>query len=475
MEQLHRPRVSDTVSYTLFGCPPEAELIGHANDIVGKDYIWQRDSFNVKVNDDGVGTGSVEFGDCVQDEWMVVYILRELSQRFPSLVIRVEDDDEQFILIEAANALPPWANPDVCRNRVFLANRRVHLIPPTISVGSLADGVRAVMSSPEDTVASDAVNAIISSRLQAFPDAAISSCQHYAICYLHARLCALLDSDPWLIAPIVEAFYHRDPIDLRVLRKMPSQSPSDYQWHSTRFTYCTFAQMDAQKFALPKAFADLFSSDVPAQQAAFDLGVKVMCGFEILLHTQQDIIKKGCVQALTDSRGRTLPEIWEDTAACKPPTPSPEFSRLRQDDASQWMTISEAEVDQMARSYAPDATADDIVRSMRSFLSRSSDLEGVQLESEPVSFDFSNFRSVFEEFDDENDSFYGSDLETGSDDLDEELPIDRPVDIDANLLENLLASYKAQAGLAGPVSNLMQSLGVHLPDDDDIRNERQSG
>lgn len=48
MEQLHRPRVSDTVSYTLFGCPPEAELIGHANDIVGKDYIWQRDSFNVK-------------------------------------------------------------------------------------------------------------------------------------------------------------------------------------------------------------------------------------------------------------------------------------------------------------------------------------------------------------------------------------------------------------------------------------------
>lgn len=51
----------------------------------------------------------------------------------------------------------------------------------------------------------------------------------------------------------------------------------------------------------------------------------------------------------------------------------------------------------MARSYAPDATADDIVRSMRSFLSRSSDLEGVQLESEPVSFDFSNFRSVFEE------------------------------------------------------------------------------
>ena len=43
----------------------------------------------------------------------------------------------------------------------------------------------------------------------------------------------------------------------------------------------------------------------------------------------------------------------------------------------------------------------------------------------------------------------------------------RPVDLDLNLVKNLLASYSAQQGLAGPVSNLLGSMGLKLPDDQD--------
>ena len=43
----------------------------------------------------------------------------------------------------------------------------------------------------------------------------------------------------------------------------------------------------------------------------------------------------------------------------------------------------------------------------------------------------------------------------------------RPVDLDLNLVKNLLASYSAQQGLAGPVSNLLGSMGLSLPDDQD--------
>ncbi|KAL1508008.1 hypothetical protein AB1Y20_007606 [Prymnesium parvum] len=42
-----------------------------------------------------------------------------------------------------------------------------------------------------------------------------------------------------------------------------------------------------------------------------------------------------------------------------------------------------------------------------------------------------------------------------------------PVDLDFNLVKNLLASYSAQHGLAGPVSNLLGSMGLELPDDQD--------
>lgn len=44
-----------------------------------------------------------------------------------------------------------------------------------------------------------------------------------------------------------------------------------------------------------------------------------------------------------------------------------------------------------------------------------------------------------------------------------------PVDVDLNLVTNILESYSSQAGLAGPASNLLQSMGVQLPDNTDHR------
>ena len=43
----------------------------------------------------------------------------------------------------------------------------------------------------------------------------------------------------------------------------------------------------------------------------------------------------------------------------------------------------------------------------------------------------------------------------------------RPVDLDLNLVKNLLESYSSQHGLAGPVSNLLGTMGLTLPDDRD--------
>ena len=46
----------------------------------------------------------------------------------------------------------------------------------------------------------------------------------------------------------------------------------------------------------------------------------------------------------------------------------------------------------------------------------------------------------------------------------------RPVDVDLNLVQSLLASYTAQEGLPGPASNMLGLLGLALPDDADRRN-----
>ena len=62
--------------------------------------------------------GRTNYGDSVADEWLIVYLLRELSGKFPNAWIRVYDTDGEFLLIEAANSLPKWLNPEVAENRV---------------------------------------------------------------------------------------------------------------------------------------------------------------------------------------------------------------------------------------------------------------------------------------------------------------------------------------------------------------------
>lgn len=40
----------------------------------------------------------------------------------------------------------------------------------------------------------------------------------------------------------------------------------------------------------------------------------------------------------------------------------------------------------------------------------------------------------------------------------------KPVDIDFNLVKNLLESYTSQEGGAGPTSNILQSMGIRMPE-----------
>ena len=44
----------------------------------------------------------------------------------------------------------------------------------------------------------------------------------------------------------------------------------------------------------------------------------------------------------------------------------------------------------------------------------------------------------------------------------------RPVNVDMNTVKNLLESYNSQDGLPGPTSNVLGSMGIHLPKNTDV-------
>lgn len=54
----------------------------------------------------------------------------------------------------------------------------------------------------------------------------------------------------------------------------------------------------------------------------------------------------------------------------------------------------------------------------------------------------------------------GADAAGSSEQTEDEI---QPLDVDVNLVTNLLESLSSQAGLAGPASNLLHSLGLRLP------------
>ncbi|XP_064788657.1 protein ecdysoneless homolog [Oncorhynchus masou masou] len=73
--------------------------------------------------------GSAVFGDSVEDEWFILYLLLQITQAFPELAARLEYNDGEFLLIEAADYLPKWLNPESCGNRVFLYRGELYILP----------------------------------------------------------------------------------------------------------------------------------------------------------------------------------------------------------------------------------------------------------------------------------------------------------------------------------------------------------
>lgn len=62
--------------------------------------------------------GVSHYGDNIEDEWFMVFILQQLTREITDSIVRVHDSDGEFLLIEAADYLPSWASPETCENRV---------------------------------------------------------------------------------------------------------------------------------------------------------------------------------------------------------------------------------------------------------------------------------------------------------------------------------------------------------------------
>ncbi|KAL8652954.1 MAG: hypothetical protein Q9210_002379 [Variospora velana] len=312
-----------------------------------KDFIWQRDGFGLEmVQQKGHSflQGRSNYGDSVEDEWLIVYLLRELSRQFPQCWVRVFDSDGEFLLIEAADALPRWLNPEVAENRVWINSGKLLIVPKARANGqgrlealNVDDALAFIQTRASEFLHFPSMESEAFYRLQKYPGQ-IKSSVHHAIVTIPRKLAYVLHEAAAYISQAVEAFYLRDPIALRPLQARDRSRllfpPEDFVTVSVSFTKVGYAQLRGQDYQAPVSWTAGRAKAPDMQgQTGREMGMKITCGFEMLLSDPHNVDKKSV---------REIKLLLEDLDAGEEQLPSDDgISRWEytQDDES-WLDIN---------------------------------------------------------------------------------------------------------------------------------------
>ncbi|CAI7632526.1 unnamed protein product [Penicillium pancosmium] len=316
-----------------------------------KDYIWQRESFRLEIQkDDASLHGRTNYGDSIEDEWVIVYILRELSKRHPDIWIKIADSDGEFLLIEAAGTLPSWLEPEVADNRVWIHQGDLKIIKPkqettrkVTEILSFSEAKRIIQEEPSRFMKSPMIQEEAFYRLRNYPKQ-IADNLHSAIVTIPRKVAYLLHQKSAYISPAVEAFYIRDPIALQPLRAKDASDltfkPDDLVTVGVRFTRVGFAQLKSQEFPTPNSWAGkLPGTESEKAYARAEAGMKLACGFEMLLYDphHQD---KAAVREM-----KLLLEDIETGDETLPTDEEIEKSWDKREDDEKWMDINFEDLD----------------------------------------------------------------------------------------------------------------------------------
>ncbi|CAK9231285.1 unnamed protein product [Sphagnum troendelagicum] len=294
------------------------ELKAACFDIVSpliKDYIWQHQPFNLDVVSTPTSSssslsssssslphlhGMIKYGDNIDDEWFLVFLLHELSRNLPNISITVRDGDGQFLLIEAAYSLPRWLKPETSSNRVFIRQGCLHFLPPSSipvnSSSSLQKALEVLARGDAVTKASDRVQQAITHRIGEYPERARSGI-HRARCIVPLQVAQILKHEPQLISIAVEAFYRRDIDSVKAVARMKKFLSFKGGGDGNRgddddcgiidmvevmvsFSRAMYAQLVQQVFQAPRRYP-MPPLSSPQFKAA-ELGMKLTCGFEMM-------------------------------------------------------------------------------------------------------------------------------------------------------------------------------------------------
>lgn len=166
--------------------------------------------------------------------------------------------------------------------QVYIHNGHLQLIsdgPNEILL--VTDAIRKIRANPTKFIVSKDIEECISERIKAFPGS-IEENLHRQTVYVPLGVAALLQHNPQFIAPAIQAFCNRDPIDMKACRAMRYFPPEDRVYTSVVFTKCMYAMIMHSNYLPDRRTGWNIPPSSSPHFKAHLLGVKIACGFEIL-------------------------------------------------------------------------------------------------------------------------------------------------------------------------------------------------
>lgn len=401
----------DVCSYTIYAAHPSAataqKIMTRAYTIAEpwiKDYIWQDQSFSLVQQQDFSVKGATRFGDCVEDEWFIVWILRTLSEQMTDIYVQVTDSDGEFLLIESAMHLPRWLDPEVAHNRAWILEGQFVIIKPieteiasralshlclSEALGCLSAGQRLLR---DERIQSDAF-----SRIVAYPEQSGKE-MHHVMCQLPRSTATVLHAHPAMIAPACVALCQQDPSQPIESVSLSTFTSHDLVEMRVNFTRTLYAQITGHRFRPPDTY------QLPGARATnfkmAELGCKVSCALELL--TRQAQFAETIAQVLRSDL------ITDATLASLPTTI----------DSDDYLDVNFEEIEQnlagSTKASGPGAesnpeTVQKMISQIQKFMTAESGFEGAEFSDEDDESDSQ------EELDQEED------MEDGDDDDDNDL------------------------------------------------------
>ena len=249
---------------------------------VAGEHVWARDAPRVTpIAGENACEWSVWVGDDANDAWLAAACALETSSARDARATRVWDDDGEFTLIETAEALPAWVTPERATGTTFLVNGTLVVRDgETLSANGRARTKAALATLEDAETMPEEAQKILRAKTAAARERAKEN-RHDAFAIMPRRVARVLRREPQLVAAAIESLRARGPAGVRAAAKMVNFEPVDFHPTLVRMSRWLFSQISRERFEAPERYP------MPSKSAddfiARELGMKIACGFEMLL------------------------------------------------------------------------------------------------------------------------------------------------------------------------------------------------